>query len=392
MGEYYRPTWVEVSLDALESNWNELKRFLPNQMHMMAVVKADAYGHGAAEVARQVLKQGAAYLGVAFLDEALELRTAGITAPILVLGYTSPEGIPLAIEHDITLALFSEEVLATLQSMNMAHDGKRLKVHVKIDTGMGRVGLHQKADAIAFVEQLTQLPNVVDLEGLFTHYAIADELDKTYTLQQYHKFEEIVSHFQNQGINIPYIHAGNSATAIDTPELSYNMIRVGIAMYGMYPSDVVKMDHVLLKPVLSIKTKVVMLKTLPEGSGISYGLRYHTQGQELIATLPIGYADGFSRILNGKSEALIKGRRVPVVGTICMDQCMIQVNDVPDAEVGDEVVILGSQGQASITAEEIAAKLGTINYEVVCMLSHRIPRVYVKEGKVVKVVNALWKG
>jgi alanine racemase len=389
--DFYRPTWIEVSLDALESNWNELRKFLPDDMHMMAVVKADAYGHGAVQVAEQVIEQGADYIGVAFLDEALDLRKDGITAPILVLGYTAPESIQVAIEHDITLTAFSHDLLSALQNQALAEDDKQLKVHVKIDSGMGRVGLHQKEDAIAYIEEMMKLPNVL-LEGVFTHYATADEADKTYITKQYHKFEEIISHFKKQGIEFPYIHAGNSATAIDTPELSYNMVRIGIAMYGMYPSGEVKMDEVHLKPVLSIKSKIVMLKTLPPNSGISYGIRYHTKGDERIATLPIGYADGYSRLLNGKGEALVHGKRVPIVGTICMDQCMIQVDNVKDAQVGDEVVLLGTQGTDSITAEEIADKLGTINYEIVCMLSHRVPRVYVKKHKVVKVVNALWKG
>lgn len=391
MQDFYRPTWIEVSLDALESNWNELRKFLPRDMRMMAVVKADAYGHGAVQVAEQVLEQGADYIGVAFLDEALDLRKGGITAPILVLGYTSPDSIDVAIEHDITLTAFSYDLLSALQDRTQSADVKQLKVHVKIDSGMGRVGLHEKEEAIAYIEEMMKLPNVV-LEGVFTHYATADEADKTYITMQYRRFEEIIHHFKNQGIDFPYIHAGNSATAIDTPELSYNMVRIGLAMYGMYPSGEVKMDDVHLTPVLSIKSKIVMLKTLPPNSGVSYGVRYYTQSEEQIATLPIGYADGYSRMLSGKGEALVHGKRVPIVGTICMDQCMIQVDDVQDAKVGDEVVILGTQGEDEISAEEIADKLGTINYEIVCMLSHRVPRVYVKKHKVVKVVNALWKG
>ncbi|TCZ76553.1 alanine racemase [Paenibacillus albiflavus] len=390
MEGFYRPTWAEISLDALEWNWSEFRRVLPNELRMMAVVKANAYGHGAVQVAEQVLEQGADYLGVAFLDEALNLRKAGITASILVLGYTSPEGIDLAIDHDITLNVFSQELLAALQAREPSTT-QRLKVHVKIDSGMGRIGLREQAEAVTFIEELKKLPHV-HVEGLFTHFATADHADKSYVIEQYEHFAKLVDNLHNQGIDIPYIHAGNSAAAIDTPELSFNMVRIGVALYGLYPSEEVKMDQIKLKPVMSVKTKIALVKTLPTNSGISYGLKYRTKGDEQIASLPLGYADGYSRRLNGQVDVLVQGQRVPIVGSICMDQCMINVSGIQNAAVGDEVVILGAQGNERITAEELAAKLGTINYEVGCMIASRVPRVYVKRHKVVKVVNALWEG
>lgn len=352
----------------------------------MAVVKADAYGHGAVEVAKQATASGADYLAVAFLDEALELRQAGIEAPILALGYTPPEGLEQARRHRVTISVFSEEVLQAMG--RLSPQGEPLQVHVKIDTGMGRIGLHNEAEAIAFIDKALTLPNV-QVEGIFTHYANADEPDKTYTLEQHRKFMRVVRHFEQKGTPFRYIHAGNSATAIDTPELTCNMVRLGISMYGLYPSEEVARERIELKPVLSLKTGIVHLKTLPPNSGVSYGTIYHTQGDEAIATLPIGYADGFSRLLTNQAHALIRGKRVPIVGRICMDQCMTNVTDVPDAEKGDEVVLIGEQGGERISAEEVAAQLGTINYEVTCMISHRVPRVYVRQGEPVQKINPL---
>jgi alanine racemase len=383
---FYRPTWVEVSLDALHHNITAFREVLSDKIAIMAVVKADAYGHGAVEVAKQAMASGADYLAVAFLDEALELRQAGIDAPILALGYTPPEGLELARRHRVTINAYSDEVLQAMAALSP--QGEPLCVHVKLDTGMGRIGLHNEDEAALFIERVLQLPNV-RLEGLFTHYANADELDKTYTLEQHRKFTRMLRHFDEKGIRFRYIHAGNSAAAIDTPELTYNMVRLGISMYGLYPSEEVARERIELKPVLSLKTGIVHLKTLPPNSGVSYGTIYHTQTDEAIATLPIGYADGFSRLLTGKAHALIRGKRVPIVGRICMDQCMANVTGVPDVRQGDEVVIIGEQGGIRISAEDVATQLGTNNYEVTCMISHRVPRVYVRRGKPVQKINPL---
>ncbi|MGO4271321.1 alanine racemase, partial [Paenibacillus sp. TAF58] len=379
MDAFYRPTWVEISLDALRSNIEGFQKVLPAGMKQMAVVKADAYGHGAVEVSKEVLAAGVDYLGVAFFDEALELRNAGITAPILVLGYTPPEGVDRARELDVTIAVYSRDVLEKLCVQGQMKDGalqKKLKIHIKLDTGMGRLGLHTEEDAIPFIEQALTLPNV-EVEGLFTHYANADEVDKSYTMEQYRRFERIVSYFTDKGVAFPYIHAGNSAAAIDLPGLTYSMVRLGISMYGLYPSEDVDQTKIELKPVLSLKTGIVHLKTLPPGSGVSYGTIYHTKGDEQIGTLPIGYADGYSRMLSCKAEVLVRGKRVPIVGKICMDQCMINVSDVPDVQSLDEVVVIGEQGGERITVEDVAHQLGTVNYEIICMISHRVARVYV---------------
>ncbi|MUG73937.1 MULTISPECIES: alanine racemase [Paenibacillus] len=389
MDSFYRPTRVEISLDALRHNLEAFRAVLPAHVRMMAVVKADAYGHGAVEVCREALQDGVEYIAVAFLDEGLELRRAGITAPMLVLGYTPPEGLVTAWEHDITLNVYTDEILDAWERLQPAESAARpLKIHVKLDSGMNRLGIGPEDEAIRFIERARRTAGI-EVEGLFTHYACADETDKSHTFGQYAKFARVVEHFRGQGFEFPLVHAGNSAAAIDLPEYTFNMVRLGIGMYGLYPSEEVNKQQVALQPVLSIKTGVAMVKQVPAGEGVSYGAIYRTSGEETIATLPIGYADGYSRMLTGKAEVLIRGRRVPVVGRICMDQCMVNATGIADISMEEEVVILGAQGSERITAEEHASWLGTINYEIVCMISHRVPRVYVKDGRVVRSVNPL---
>lgn len=392
MQAIYRPTLAEINLDHLRANYNALREALPNQMTLLACVKANAYGHGAVEVARELQQLGVAYLSVAFLDEALELRQGGITSPILVLGYTPPEAVQTAYEHDVTLTLFSPEVLQAIKALPVTPE-KPLKVHIKIDSGMGRLGLLPGENAISFIEEVFSLPQVI-VEGMFTHFARADEHNKDYTLEQYRRFQGVADALRDKGYLIPIIHTGNSAAAIDTPELSYNMVRIGIALYGLYPSDEVNRRTVTLRPVMTLKTKLVYVKNLPPHSGISYGTKYVTEQEERIGTLPIGYADGFSRILSGKAEVLIRGRRTPVVGNICMDQCMVSLKlfaeEAEQIKAGEEVVLIGQQSGECISAEELAAKLGTIPYEVVCMIAHRVPRLYTRGDRPVKTVNALW--
>lgn len=388
----YRPTRAEIDLDALRGNFEELRRRQPADMKMLACVKANAYGHGAVPVAKELERIGADYLSVAFLDEALELRKAGIKLPILVLGYTPPHGVRAAWEHDITLNVFSMEVLEAIEALDPAEFPHKLKVHIKIDSGMGRVGLLPGDEAVAFVRKAMQAPQV-EVEGLFTHYATADEEDKSYTLEQFRRFQGVVDALREHEIRIPIIHTGNSAIAIDMPELSVQMVRIGIALYGLYPSDEVRRDQVRLTPVLSLKTETVRVKTLPPHSAVSYGAKYVTGQEERIATLPIGYADGYSRMLNGKAQVLIRGRRVPVAGVICMDQCMVSLQalaeEAEEIQVGEEVVLIGRQVGEEITAGELASAMGTIHYELICMLAHRVPRVYVRKGEPDVLLNPL---
>ncbi|MEF2967119.1 alanine racemase [Paenibacillus sp. M1] len=388
----YRPTQAVIDLDALYSNYRELRQGLPADMKLLACVKANAYGHGAVVVSQELERYGADYLSVAFLDEALELRRAGIKLPILVLGYTPPHGVQTAWEHDITLTLFSREVLEAIRALDPAEFPHKLKVHIKIDSGMGRLGLLPGEDVALFVTEALQIPHV-EVEGLYTHYATADEEDKSYTLEQYRRFQDVVNALREHGIHIPIIHTGNSAIAIDMPEISCQMVRIGIALYGLYPSDEVGRDRIRLTPVLSLKSELVRVKTLPPNSAISYGARYVTDREETIGTLPIGYADGYSRMLGGKAQVLIRGHRVPVVGTICMDQCMVSLQPLADKaeeiQAGEEVVLIGQQSGGCITADELASALGTIHYELICMLAHRVPRLYTRAGKPDNLVNPL---
>ncbi|WP_054956521.1 alanine racemase [Paenibacillus dakarensis] len=386
----YRPTQAEINLDHLRANYNSIRNSLPEQMKLLACVKANAYGHGAVEVAREMEELGADYLSVAFLDEALELRKAGIMLPILVLGYTPPEGIEMAWKHDVTVTLFTPEVLEAIRALPEAGE-KQLKVHIKIDSGMGRLGLLPGENAISFIEEAFSLPQVF-VEGMFTHFARADEEDKSYTLEQYRRFKSVADALRDLGYTLPIIHTGNSAAAIDTPDLSYNMVRLGIAMYGLYPGEVNR-SAVNLSPVMTLKTQMVYVKKLPPNYGISYGSKYVTEEEEVIGTLPVGYADGYSRMLSGKAEVLIRGRRVPVVGNICMDQCMISLKsfaeEAEQIKAGEEVVLIGQQSDSCITADELASMLGTIPYELLCMIAHRVPRVYMRAGMPVKIVNPL---
>ena len=312
--------------------------------------------------------------------------------PILVMGYTPPEGIETAWRNDVTIALFSSEVMEAIKALPLEEE-RPLKVHIKIDSGMGRLGLLPGDAAVSFIQEAFALQQVM-VEGMFTHFAKADEEDKGYTLEQYRRFKSVADALRELGYNIPIIHTGNSAAAIDTPELSYDMVRLGISLYGLYPSEEVHRTTVSLSPVMTLKTKAVYVKKLPPHYGISYGTKYVTEGEETIATLPIGYADGYSRMLSGKTEVLIRGRRVPVVGTICMDQCMVSLKsfaeEAEQIKVGEEVVLIGQQSGACITADELASKLDTIHYELVCMIAHRVPRTYIREGVPVKRVNPLW--
>ncbi|MDQ0115649.1 alanine racemase [Paenibacillus harenae] len=391
---FYRPTRVEINLDALNYNLQAFKQAMPADCRLMASVKANAYGHGAVEIAREAERAGVDYLGVAFLDEALQLRNAGIRTPILVLGFVPSDALQAARDNDVTISLFREDIVEAASKLNDDLEGRKLKVHIKIDSGMGRLGIVGLQAAQAFIRKALNVGQL-EVEGMFTHFARADEADKSYTRLQYERFSEVVDFVRREALPIPIIHAANSAAGIDTPEWAGGMLRLGISMYGLYPSAEVNNQRIALEPVMSLKTGVAMVKTAPEGWGISYGTRYFTAGEELIGTLPIGYADGFSRMLSGKAHGLVRGVRRPIRGTICMDQCMIALDgvqteaDPEPVQAGEEVVLIGRQDGSVITVEEVADQLGTINYELICMIAARVPRIYVKNGQVAAVTNAL---
>lgn len=382
-------TWAEIDLDAIAGNLRLLLTRTSPGASVMAVVKADGYGHGALEVARTALGAGAAWLGVATADEALALRRAGIVAPLLVLGYTPSSVVAGAVAAGVSLTVFHEDVLESV-----ARAGRRLgqkaRVHVKVDTGMGRLGLPPE-DVAAFCRLVAAEP-WVELEGLFTHFATADSADKTYARQQFERFMGVLDALERGGIRVPVRHAANSAAIIDLPETHLDLVRAGIAMYGLQPSGEL-VHHLPLRPAMTWKTRVVHVKRVFKGECISYGCTYRAAADSLIATLPVGYADGYSRSWSNRGAVLLSGRRVPVVGRVCMDQTMVDVTALAAEGVpvrpGDEAVLVGAQGGRFIGADELAEGLGTISYEIVCLVGKRVPRVYLRGGRVIGVTSFL---
>ncbi|NHZ73574.1 MAG: alanine racemase [Nitrospirae bacterium] len=381
-------TWVEINLSAYSHNIAELCRIASSEARLMAVVKADGYGHGAVAVARVALESGADCLGVARLHEAVELREAGIAAPILIFGLTPAEEIDTLLDLDLTQAVFSQATAGALAAEAVTR-GKRPRVHIKVDTGMGRLGLLTEGpDAkglgrgaadhrLSEVETIANLQGL-EVEGLFTHFATADHADKTYANRQLQRFLELVDRLRQQGLEFPLSHAANSAALIDMPDSNLDMVRPGIATYGLYPSAAVDRSRVGLKPVMEWKTKVVQLKKVPAGFGVSYGITHETPRPTNLATVAVGYADGLKRGLSSRGQMLVGGQRVPIVGRICMDLTLLDVGEVPGASVGDEVVILGRQGDEMLSADEMATTLGTINYEIVSTITSRVPRIYLR--------------
>ncbi|MEH7040817.1 alanine racemase [Bacillus pseudomycoides] len=384
---YGRDTIVEVNLDAVKHNVREFKKRVNDKnIAMMAAVKANGYGHGAVEVAKAAIEAGVNQLAVAFVDEGIELREAGVTVPILVLGYTPVDVAKDAIGYDIMMTVYRIEDLKGINEIAKQLE-KKAHIQVKIDTGMSRIGL-QEEEVAPFLEELKNM-KYIEIEGMFTHYSTADEINKIYTNMQTSLFEKAVNAAKEMGIHLPYIHSSNSAGSMELSNTFQNMVRVGIGIYGMYPSKEVDHTVVSLQPALSLKSKVAHIKHAKKNRGVSYGNTYVTTGEEWIATVPIGYADGYNRQLSNKGHALINGIRVPVLGRVCMDQLMLDVTKAMPVQVGDEVVFYGRQGEEEISVEEIADTLGTINYEVTCMLDRRIPRVYKENDETTTVVNIL---
>lgn len=370
------PVWAEIDLGALSCNISEIRRLASAPANVMAVVKANAYGHGAVEVSRAVLAGGADWLGVARVDEGLSLREAGIDAPILILGYSPPEQSGDVVKSRLSQAVYTRDMALALAEAAAA-EGTRAKIHFKIDTGMGRIGWVAGPDAVRDILELAGNRHL-EAEGIFTHFAASDSADKAYTEEQFFKFTALVEELRRNGLEIPIKHAANSAALMEMPDTHLDLVRAGIIVYGLYPSEQVDHNVIKLRPVMSLKAKVAYVKEVPAGFKVSYGCTYTTEKSTVIATLPLGYADGYSRLLSSKGCALIHGQRAPVVGRVCMDQLMVDVGHIPGVKVGDEAVLIGRQGDQEITADEVAAMMGTINYEIVCMINHRVPRVYIR--------------
>jgi alanine racemase len=373
-------TWAEINLDAIAHNVKAYQKHVGPEVEVMAVVKANAYGHGAAPVARAALAAGATRLAVHRLNEAVELRQAGLTAPILIMGYTPPEGAEQIVRWELTPSLITLDFAQTLAAQASAA-GKQISVHVKVDSGMSRYGL-MPAEVLEFTRALRQIPGL-KFEGLFTHFATADSLDQTHVRRQLAEFRKVLSTLQAGKFEIPCVHAANSAAAMTLPESHFNAVRVGIAMYGMDPSD--EWPPVFkIKPALCLKSTVCRVRDLPAGAGISYGRTYVSDTPMKAALVPVGYGDGYHRILSNKASVLIHGQRAPIRGRVCMDQFVVDITHIPEVQIGDEVVLVGSQDGAVIRPEEIAKLAGTINYEVTTSLLPRVPRLYFSGGELVE--------
>jgi len=374
-------TWAEIDLDAIAFNVRAFKRHVGERVEIFAVVKANAYGHGAVPVARAALDAGATRLAVHRATEGVELRRAGLAAPILVMGYTPPSGAEMIVRHDLTPSLITREFAEAI-SAEAARMCKVIPLHVKVDTGMSRYGL-MPGEVVDFARGLTELPGV-KLEGLFTHFATADSADPAHVRRQLDTFRQVVTAVESADIHVPLRHAANSAATLRLPEVHLDAVRIGIAMYGMAPSDEWS-PAFEIHPALTLKSRVSRVCVLPPGSGISYGRTFVTQRETPVALVPVGYGDGYHRILSNKSSVLIHGQRAPMCGRVCMDQFVVDVTGIEGARQDDEVVLVGRQGEAEIRAEEVAKLAGTINYEVTTSLLPRVVRVYRQGGAVVGV-------
>ena len=381
-----RPVWAEIDLNLIENNIREIKKSVPNK-EVIAVIKADAYGHGAIDIAPVLLKNGADKLAVAVITEALQLRNNNVKAPILILGYTPVSFIKDIVEKNIQQTVYSYEYAKELSSA-AAELNAKVDIHIALDTGMGRIGFLLNDDSIRDIENINRLENI-NITGVFTHFSSADEEDKGYTKYQIEEFNKFTKELEARGINLGCKHASNSAGILDLKEAHLDAVRPGIILYGYYPSNEVIKEKIRIKPSLTLKSQIVHVKELPEGKYISYGRKFKTERKSIIATLPIGYADGYSRALYNKAKVIINGKLVPVVGRICMDQCMIDVTDIGEVNVGDEVILLGEDNNTVFNADTIAELLDTINYEVLCTIGRRVPRVYKNNEEIIKTRNYL---
>jgi len=381
-------SWTEIDLDAIENNIKEIRRVTVPSAKIMAIVKADAYGHGYLEVAETLAANGADCFGVAVAEEALQLRKSGFNQDVLILGKVDEADLDELIQHDITLCVYSIEHAKSI-SEKAGIIGKTAKIHIKTDTGMSRIGYvigDGNDDKIADeIVSISKLDNIF-VEGIFSHFSTSDEADSTYTELQFSRFMDICNKISDRGLDIPVKHIANSAAIMQYPTMHLDMVRPGIILYGLYPSDDVDKSIINLKPAMTFKTKITHVKELTEGRGVGYGKTYITDRAVKIATVPIGYADGYPRVLAKDGQMLVQGEKVNIVGRICMDQCMIDVTNVNNISTGDEVTVFTSE---KITADNLAHWAGTINYEIVCLISKRIPRIYLKGGRMVNEVNYL---
>ncbi len=377
MKEYYR-VQADINLDAIYNNVLAAKALIKDGTKMMAIIKADAYGHGAVEVAQTLDDIVDAY-GVAILEEGIELRQSGIKKPILILGFTPQPLYHAMIEYDIATAVFQLD-MAKKMSYEAVALGKKAKIHLALDTGMSRIGFKQDEESLTIIKEIAKLPGIA-IEGCFTHFATMDEKDKTKAKAQFQKYTDFVNKIEAAGIKIPVKHVSNSAGIIEMPEVNIDMVRDGISVYGMYPSEEVNKEKIALTPAMEVKSCVSFVKTLEAGTEVGYGGTYTTTKATKVATIPVGYADGYPRSLSNIGRVLINGKSVPIIGRICMDQFMTDVTELDDVKEGDIVTLVGHDKDEYISIEEVANMSGSFNYEFVCDIGKRIPRVYYRGGK-----------
>ncbi len=382
---HYDRAWAEIDLDAMQFNVASIRKCIDQGTKIIAVIKTDGYGHGASQIA-QLLEDERQVWGyaVATAEEAFSLRADGIQKPILILGYTFPYSYGQMISGQVRATVFTCEAAEALSDIAVA-SGQICRIHIKIDTGMTRIGIHPDDEGVTLIRRIAGLPGL-EIEGIFTHFATADEADRTKTYHQMTLFREYVDRIERDlGIRIPMRHCSNSAGIVEIPEANMDAVRAGIILYGLWPSDEVQADgKIQLRPMLSLKSRVVYVKTVPEGQEISYGGTFTTTRDTRVATVCIGYGDGYPRSLSNLGDVIIKGQRVPILGRVCMDQFMIDVTDVRvPVRVGDQVTLIGREGDACITMEELGALSGRFNYELACDIGKRIPRIYKRDGTLI---------
>ena len=373
----YRRVVSKIDMDAILHNFDEVKNKLKDETKILSVLKADGYGHNAVQVAK-MLKDKTDYFGVSIIEEAVELRKNGINNPILIFGYTSPDQFEELIKNNIDQTIFQLDVAQKLSSVASAL-GIIAKIHIEVDTGMRRTGFKACAESLEAIKMISELP-YVEIEGIFTHFACADFSDKTTQNAQRKQFIDFLNELEKNGVKIPLKHACNSAAVVDDDDY-FDLVRAGILLYGLFPSDEVHKEKLNLIPAMELKTHVIFIKTVEAGCGVSYGQTYVTGRETKIATLPVGYADGYPRALSSKGRVIIKGKYAPIIGRICMDLMMVDITDIDGVEVEDDVILIGSDGHISISAEEIGALSESFNYEIICGISKRVPKAFYRDGK-----------
>lgn len=381
----YNRIYARIDMDNLRFNIMQMKSLVKPDMKVLVVIKADAYGHGSVEIAKRILDLSD-YYGVAAIDEAIELRKAGIDKPILIIGYTNHSEFDKLLAYNITQAVYDVNEANILSDLALSN-GKKAKVHIKVDTGMSRIGFRADDRGISEAALLKDMAGL-EIEGIFTHYAKADEADKQYAYGQKEKFKGFIKALEDRGFTFPLKHIDNSAGTMDMDDNDFDMVRLGIVTYGLYPSDEVD-KSIEIRPVMSLAAHVAHVKTLPKGVGVGYGWTYTTSKETRVATVTAGYADGYPRAQSNIGRVIIHGKYAPVIGRVCMDQIMVDVTEIEDVSLNDEVILIGGDGDACISVEEVAKPAASFNYELVCGIARRVPRIYIESGKEQKVVNYL---